>query len=489
MSEALAVSGVTKTFGAVKAVDGVSAAFALGEIAFVCGENGAGKSTLLRIAAGLTTPDAGRVTVLGRPLDPHTPREALARGVAMVEQHFALIDDFDAVENVILGFEPTRRGVVDRAAAEAQIRAIVADLGTTLPLDVPVSALELGDRQRLEIVRALYRKAKIVILDEPTAVLTPMEASALYAVLRRLADRGAAVVVVSHKLDEVEAHADRVTVMRAGKALFSEQPGAARAELVARMTQAIMGELEPGPTAPRGEVGGAVALSLRGVTLGRALTELDLEVRSGEIVGVAGVEGNGQAELLEVLAGAVDPDSGAATPRGGGGAITVVHADRHQDGLVLDASLVDNLVLGEHAQYTRFGVLDLPRMEAAARARLSDAGASFDLQRPARTLSGGNQQKVVMARALAHAESKVLVCAHPTRGVDLGAARAIHARILGAAARGMGVLVVSADLAELRELSHRILVMRKGRVVAELPPEASEEELGRAMLGASEASS
>lgn len=486
------MSGVTKTFGAVRAVDGVSAAFALGEIAFVCGENGAGKSTLLRIAAGLTTPDAGRVTVLGQPLAPHTPREALARGVAMVEQHFALIDDFDAVENVILGFEPTRSGLVDRASAEERIRAILAELGTTLPLDVPVSALELGDRQRLEIVRALYRKAKVVILDEPTAVLTPMEASALYAVLRRLADRGAAVVVVSHKLDEVEAHADRVTVMRAGKALFSEEApreDEGRAELVTRMTQAIMGELEPGPSAPRGTALAAAALTLRGVGLARALEGVDLEVRAGEIVGIAGVEGNGQAELLEVLAGSVVPSAGTSKPRGGDSAITIVHADRHQDGLVLDASLADNLVLGEHAKYTRCGVLDRGRMDAAARDRLAEAGAAFDLERPARTLSGGNQQKIVMARALARAESKVLVCAHPTRGVDLGAARAIHARILGAAARGMGVLVVSADLTELRELSHRIVVMRKGRIVAELPPEATEEELGRAMLGAPEAPS
>ena len=490
----LAAHDVDKRFGEVHAVDRASLSIEPGRIHAVVGENGAGKSTLLKIMAGIALPDAGSVTVDGARLAPHSPAEAIRRGVGMVQQHFALVDVFTALENVVLGAEPVGPlGRLDLAAARARVAAVSRELGAELPLDVPVSSLGVGDRQRLEITRALVRDARVLILDEPTAVLTPGEAEALYATLRRLADAGRAIVVVTHKLDEVRDHADVVTVMRKGRVVTTRAMTRGEGE-VRELAEAIMGSAPAAPSpraaASSGDAGDAshagaseVVIALADVRVGRALRGLTLSVRAGEVVGVAGVEGNGQREMVRVLAGLDAPDAGEVRPSPV--SIAVVHEDRQLEGLVLDAAVRDNAVLGELSRFTRRGLLDLGAIDAEARVRVERSGAPPDLERPARTLSGGNQQKIVIARAVARVEqgARALVLAHPTRGVDIGAAQAIHAEILAAAGRGAAVLIVSSDLAELRALSHRICVMARGRVAAELSPTASDQEIGAAMLG------
>ena len=485
---------VTRHLGEVRAVHDVTVAFQPGEIHAVCGENGAGKTSLLKIVAGMITPEAGEVFIGNGPLVPHTPAEAIARGVAMVLQHFALVPAFTALENIIMGSEPTGRfGVLDVHAARTRIEAIMKDLGTSLPLDDRVEDLGVGDRQRIEIARTLYRDAELVILDEPTAVLTKTEAAALYATMRRLADSGKGIVVVTHKMDEVRAYADVVTVLRRGELVFTrrlDRSGDIAAQ-VDEVTQAIMGAV-PGAAdklSSQAHVDVAkdapVVLAFEDVHVGRALHGLSLTVRAGEIVGMAGIEGNGQRELVGILAGEVPVDRGSVKR----GTVAIVHEDRQHEGLVLDATLRDNIVLGELGSFANaVGWLDLGRLEQEAGARLARSGAPNDLDRAARTLSGGNQQKVVVTRALARPASAVVV-AQPTRGVDLAAAVAIHADLLAAAKAGAGVLVMSVDLDELRTLSARILVIARGRIVAELPSTATDDEIGRHMLdlGAREA--
>jgi ABC-type uncharacterized transport system ATPase subunit len=417
----LELDAIDKSFGALRAVRAAALKIAAGQIHAVVGENGAGKSTLLRVAAGILVPDAGRTLIDGAPLAPHTAAEAIARGVAMVEQHFALIGVFTALENLMLGLEPTVGpfGALDGARARAAAERAMHELGVDLPLDERVENLGVGDRQRLEIVRALVREARIVILDEPTAVLTPGEAEALYGTLRHLADGGRAVVVVTHKLDEVQAHADRVTVMRHGRTVMTDvvRRDASREEELAALAHAIMGG-DPPPLVTRERSSpGKVRLAVSGLAFGRSLVGVSFEVRAGEIVGIAGVEGNGQRELVRVLAGLEEADAGSV--RGGEAGIAVVHEDRQVEGLVLDASVLDNLLLGGLEAFDRRGILDLQAMvrEAGERSR------RFGITPPdplllARELSGGNQQKIVMARAIARMGTGAgwsLVAAHPTR--------------------------------------------------------------------------
>lgn len=486
--------GVTRFLGEVRAVHDVTVEFRPGEIHAVCGENGAGKTSLLKIVAGMLAPTTGEIFVGTDRLDPHTPAEAIRRGVAMVLQHFALVPAFTALENIVMGSEPTRSlGILDLRSARTRIAAIMKDLGTTLPLDERVEDLGIGDRQRIEIARTLYRDAELVILDEPTAVLTKSEAAALYATMRRLADAGKGIVVVTHKMDEVRDFADVVTVLRRGELVFTrrlDRAGALAAQ-VDEVSNAIMGAV---PGAAENKAANAhveVAanapdvLVFDDVRVGRALHGLSLTVRAGEIVGMAGIEGNGQRELVSILAGELAPERGTVKAD----AVELVHEDRQHEGLVLDATLKDNIVLGELARFAgRTGWLDLPAFEKEAQARLDRSGAPKDGARVARTLSGGNQQKIVVTRALAR-PAKAIVIAQPTRGVDLAAATAIHAAILGAARAGAGVLVTSVDLDELRTLSNRILVIARGRIVAELPNTATDDEIGRHMLdlGAREA--
>jgi simple sugar transport system ATP-binding protein len=480
----LVVREVDRRCGAIQALRGASLEILPGRVHAVVGENGAGKTSLLKIAAGLIVPDAGDVHIDGARLAPHTAAEAIRRGVGMVQQHFALVDVFTALENVVLGVEPTRAlGRLDLRAARAKVEQVARELGTTLPLDARVESLGVGDRQRLEIARTLYRDARFLILDEPTAVLTPAECDALYVTLRRLADAGRAVVVVTHKLDEVRDHADIVTVLRKGEVIETRAitRGGGEAEMKA-LAQAIMGSGVPSPVTREAGTRGDPVITVSGVSLGRALRGVSLSVRAGEIVGVAGVEGNGQRELVRLLAGLDAPDAGTVRPRAD--EVAVVHEDRQVEGLVLDATVRDNVLLGDLARFTRYGVLDAAAMDREADARVAQAQAPRALDATARSLSGGNQQKLVVARAMARVErgARALVLAHPTRGVDIGASRAIHAEVLAAARRGVAVLVLSADLHELRTLCDRICVIARGQIAAEFPPEATDQEIGRAML-------
>jgi simple sugar transport system ATP-binding protein len=455
----------------VLAVDDVSLTFDFGRIHAVVGENGAGKTTLLRIASGRLAPDEGT-------------RRAEGVTVSMVEQHFALAGALSALDNVMLGAEPVRAfGRLDRAAARARAEQSALEIGAEVQWDARVESLGVGDRQRLEIVRALVREARVVILDEPTAALTPGESQRLYATLRRLADSGRAVVVVTHRLDEVREHADQVSVLRRGRMVSTRVLESRDEAMLRAIARDVMGGDEPAraPSTPR-RVGEA-CIELRRAWRAPGLRGATLTVRAGEIVGIAGVDGNGQRELVRVLAGLESLDAGELRSEG----VAVVHEDRDAEGLVLDASVRENLVLGELANFTRFGLVDRRALEREATARLELGGIEpRDLDLPARALSGGNQQKVVVARALARAARVTgIAFAQPTRGIDRAATLAIHDAIVRAAEEGKAILVVSADLDELRELCDRILVLARGRIEADLPPHAPDAHFAEAMLGAS----
>jgi simple sugar transport system ATP-binding protein len=475
---ALRLAGIHKRFGELWAVRGADLEVRTGAIHAVVGENGAGKSTLLKIAAGILAPDEGEVWTFGERPARYDARRAQAAGVAMVQQHFALFDGLTALENIILGAEPTRAGGrLDLATAAQRAARVFEQLGASVPLHAKVGTLGVGDKQRLEIARVLFRDARVIILDEPTAILTPGEVGTLYLTLRRLASEGRAVVVVTHKLDEVDAHADVVTVMRRGETRGT-RPVARGADVARLAGELIGGEPLPGLRAEAGPLG-ETRLAVRSLVSGRALQGVTLEVRAGEIVGIAGVLGNGQSELIRVLGGVLSADAGEVVA----GRIEVVHEDRQTAGLVLDSTVEENVVLGELRQFTHGGLVDDTEVRAAAVARIDRfAIRPADPRLPARALSGGNQQKIVLARALAR-EPDVLVVAHPTRGVDLVAAHAIHEQILAAAARGTAVLLIGADLTELRCLCRRILVMVRGRIVAAFPPSTDDDTLGAAMLG------
>lgn len=491
---ALAVDHVTVRFGTLAAVVDAPFQAEASRIHAVCGENGAGKSTLLKVAAGLLRPASGRVSIAGVPLEPFGAKRAAELGVRMVQQHFALIDSLTVLENVALGV--THPGLrAEPAGLRARLRAVFEELGVRIEEDAPVETLGVGDRQRVEIARTLVHDARVLILDEPTAVLTPGEARTLYTTLRRLADRGRAIVVVTHKLDEVRAFADDVTAMRKGRVLYSKAlpiDAGERARAIDELAQALVGEAHLEPLRRTSTAAHDIVLSLEHVSA-PPLADVSLQVHAGEIVGIAGVEGNGQHELIEVLARirrrAVPRRelADASRERIEGGPCVVVHADRQTDGLVLDATLRDNLVLGELGAFCHAGWIDQGKLDAAVSTRFAHARVQSSLDAPARSLSGGNQQRIVLARAFARldAGARVLVLAHPTRGVDMAAAHSIHKDIFDAAARHVGVILISSDLDELRTLSHRILVLFRGRFVGEFSPDASDQDLGRAMLGTS----
>lgn len=489
--ETLRLVGVEKTYGEVRALSGASAEFSAGELHAVVGENGAGKSTLLKIAAGIVMPDAGQIFIENQKLAPHTAREAIRRGVGMVQQHFALVEVLSVLENIVLGSEPgALLGRIDLATPARRARELLADLGFAFRLDTKVEKLGIGDRQRLEIARVLYKKARTLILDEPTAVLTAYEAHALYTMLQALAREGHAVVVVTHKLDEVVTYADRVTVLRKGTRVETRQlppQGQRGPDETHRIAAQVMGGDAPMALPPPPEIAGGAALVLKDVKLGRALRGVSFELHAGEIVGIAGIEGNGQRELVRVIAGLERPDSGLVWPKleKKQRRASVVFEDRHREGLVLSATVRDNIVLGELGAFTSIGIVDAAKMNAEVKKRIDGSGlVPADPELPASAFSGGNQQKIVMARAIARVQGDtgVLVLSHPTRGVDLGGARAIHERILECASRKIAVLVLSSDLAELRALATRILVMSRGRIVAEMPPRASDIEIGEKMM-------
>ncbi len=480
-----------KRIGDCVALAGAHLRVEVGTIHALCGENGAGKSTLMRVVYGLTRADAGQLE-LGGPIDlaHHGVAAARARGVGMVHQHGMLVPTLTLAENAALGREPMRAGLLDLARARRELAEAAARLGEALDPDVRAGALTVGEQQRAEVVMVVARAERLLILDEPTALLTPGEVERLFALLRRVAAGGGAVVLVTHKLDEVTAIADAITVLRAGVTV-AELPGSTEPRAIAR---AMVGGEPPGRAAPppAPAAGAAVVLAARGTD------GIDLAIRAGEVVGVAGIEGNGQRELVLALTGLTRPRRGRVEL--GGADVTAasvaarraaglahVPEDRHRHGLVLDATLAENLTLGRTAEVTgaRGWLIDRGRRRALAERTLIEHDVRpADPDLPARALSGGNQQKLVVARELGRAGVRAVIAAQPTRGVDLAAVAGIHDRLRAIATAGAGVLLVSADLDELFALSHRIVVLHRGRIAGELDQAQLVAPDARARLGA-----
>ena len=499
MERALELRGITKRFGRIVANDGVDFDLRAGEVHALLGENGAGKSTLMSILYGLYRPDEGEVLVDGRPVTIDSPRAAIDLGIGMVHQHFMLIPVMTVAENIVLADEPrTRGGLLDVHAAAARVRELSDRFGLAVSPDATIEDVSVGQQQRVEILRALYRDANILVLDEPTAVLTAQETQDLFAVLRALRDDGKAIVFISHKLGEVLDIADRVTVLRRGKRIDTvPTEGATEASLARLMVgRDVLLRVDKAPLERREPILEVRDLHVRDDRDLPAVRGVDLTVHAGEVVALAGVEGNGQSELVEALTGLRHVDEGAILVEGrdrtGAGARAMVAAgvshiaeDRHRRGLVLNFSIAENLALREYRtpKMSRFGWLSSRRMIAAARSLIRE----FDVrggepQTPAAALSGGNQQKVVIAREIA-ANPRVLVAAQPTRGLDVGAIEFVHRRLIAEREAGRGILLMSLESEEVRSLADRILVIYEGRIVGEFPPDASEEELGIAMTG------
>jgi ABC-type uncharacterized transport system ATPase subunit len=519
---AILMTGVDKAFGPVQANRGASLEVARGEIHALVGENGAGKSTLMRVLAGMYQPNGGRIEVEGRDVTGWSTGAAIDAGVGMVHQHFMLVPTLTVAENLVLGQEPTRTGQLDTARAEREVRELSERTGLVVPADRKVSELSVGEAQRVEILKALYRGARILILDEPTAVLSPPEVRELWQVLRRLrAEAGGTVVLITHKLDEVMDVSDTVTVMRGGRTVGRMRTADTSPREIAKAMVGRAVTLAMDQTGARSEVRGprdadtahlaprTAHLEVRdlvvaGARHAAAVDHVSFSIPPGEIFGVAGVEGNGQTELIEAIAGLRPVVSGQVMLAGSGGALqdltraTVreradsglshIPEDRHARGLVLDYTVADNLILGLQHHFSRGIRLDREPITENARRKV----AEFDIRPPdpalpARALSGGNQQKVVVAREMGR-DFRVLLAAQPTRGVDVGAIEFIHTRLREARSAGKAILLVSADLAEVLALSDRVGVMYGGRLVAVLPrAEASLEVLGRYMTGAAEA--
>ena len=496
---ALEARGIVKRYGPLVANDAIDLVVARGAVHAVMGENGAGKSTLMSILYGMQQPDAGTILVGGRPVVYHSALDAIAEGMGMVHQAFKLFNSLTVWENVVYGMEPSRHGLIDRRAAIASVAAIAARYQLAVDPLAVVGTLSVGVRQRVEILKALYRDARILILDEPTAVLTPQERDGLFAVIRHLAADGRTILFVTHKLHEVMTITDRVTVLRDGRVVESMATSetSPRAIIRAMTGRAVSLTVEKGPAAP-----GAPVLVAEGLTVlsggGRPLVDrASLVVRAGEIVGIAGVAGNGQSELIEALTGLRRPDGGAVSIAGRivtaadvadhrDAGLAYIPEDRATTGTARAASAADNLAMGfqRRPPLARHGLLDLGAVANAARAMIARFGIKIGSETLAvGTLSGGNLQKVVVARELTH-KAPLLIAEQPTRGVDVGAIEFIHAELVAERDRGAAVLLVSAELTEILALADRILVMYEGRILAEVAADsATEEGLGLLMAG------
>ena len=488
--------GITRRFGPVTALDGVHFDLAPGEIHGLLGENGAGKTTLARILAGLLPPDEGRIEIGGRAVTLRSARDARHLGVAMVHQHFSLVPRFTGFENVALfnGEAWTRRGTA-AAGYRARVEARAGELKLEVELDAPVAELGVGARQRIEILKALMSETGVLLLDEPTAVLAPQEVEGLFAVLKRVAGAGTGIVLVAHKLDEVLAVADRVTVLRRGQRVLTEVAAMVSAgELAEAMVGGALpvgggGRGQPRASGPPGAEPAPVA-SLDAVTVGTtgapSLRKVTLTVRSGEILGIAGVDGNGQRTLAAVLAGIRNPDEGTAElPR----EVGWIPQDRGEEGLVNDFTITENVAFALHGQSRcRKGPwLDWAGVEETAGSLMREMDVrAGSPDATAGTLSGGNQQRVVAGREFLRS-GEMLVAESPTRGLDVKATVAVRARIneLGRTGdRPPGVVLISADLDEILELSDRIVVMVRGRLIPVPPAEHNRAAIGELMLGA-----
>jgi simple sugar transport system ATP-binding protein len=511
--------GIHKSFGPVHANRGAELEVGTREIHALVGENGAGKSTLMRILAGLYAPDSGTIEVAApsgelRDVTGWSTAGAIAAGVGMVHQHFMLVRTLTVAENVVLGREPVRGAMLDIARAVDDVKRIGEQYGLRVEPSRLVGELSVGEAQRVEILKTLFRGARILILDEPTAVLSPLEVKELWGVLRRLRDDGATIVLITHKLDEVMDISDRITVMRHGATVARLETRGATPETIARamvgrevrLRIEDEGSASPATSSVLNPQSSLSVTNLVVMNRGRrAVDGVSLRVAPGEILGIAGVEGNGQTELIEAIAG-LRPAASGTIALGGRDVTNVsvrehteaglghIPEDRHRRGLVLDYSVADNLILGDQHKYARGARVAWALDDARIGANAQDEIQRFDIRPPdgalpARALSGGNQQKIVIAREMGGAY-EVLLASQPTRGVDVGAIEFIHAQLRAARAAGKAILLVSAELSEILALADRVAVMYGGRIVATLPRrEATEDRLGPLMTGATDTTS
>lgn len=490
--------GITKNFGSTQALKQVDLELHEGEVLSLLGENGAGKTTLMRVLYGMYAPDKGRMLLDGNPIEFHKPIDAIRQGICMVHQHFMLVPFFTVTENVIAGEEPSRGMFVDRQAARKRVKELIDQYHFDLNPDALVESLSVGERQRVEILKALYRNAKILILDEPSAVLTPSEVENLFASIRILKQNGTSIVIITHKLYETITIADRIAVLRDGE-MINRNVDPKTADVVSLSEMMVGRSIQLDEKQPAKKVGEPFFCvdNLNVVEDGVVkLKDVSFQIRQGEIYGIAGVEGNGQTQLLDAVTGTIAPKSMHLTVGGreiSGDAhdfirnkIGHVPADRMTQGLVLQMSVQDNMILGYHdfKEFSKKGFLRRKFIRDYTKAnvdRFQVKTASVDT--PVGRLSGGNQQKVVMARVLSR-DLDVLVVAHPTRGVDIGASEYLHQQILNFRDQGKAVLLISADLDEVCTLSDRLAVIYGGKLVTECRPEDyTKVQLGLLMTG------
>ena len=501
MSVAIELTGITKRFPGVVDNDDVNLTVEKGEIHAICGENGAGKSTLMKILYGMQPADEGTMKVNGEVVEFTSPTDAIDRGIGMVHQHFMLADQLTVLENVILGAEPTvGGGRINFQQAEAHLSEVAEDYGLTIDVNQMVESLEVGERQRVEIIKVLYRGAEILILDEPTAVLVPQEVEALFDNMRELKASGATILFIDHKLDEVLEISDSITVLRHGKTVATMKNDGVTAHDLAEL---MVGSELPTPDTSESTVTDEVALELRDLAVrseeGRQVVhDINLRIHQGEIVGIAGVEGNGQGELVDAIIGTADISNGSIAFHGRDitndsvrkrreAGVAYVPEDRHHEGLLLSSPLWENAALGHQTQAPYGSAWWLDR--GGAREQTERIREQYDVRTPnidvsAHALSGGNQQKLIIGRELT-SDPEVLVAAHPTRGIDVGAQAAVWDDIRAARRNGLATLLISADLDELIGLSDTIVVMLRGEFVATLSPdEVTPRDLGAYMTGA-----
>jgi ABC-type uncharacterized transport system ATPase subunit len=496
----LELRGITKRFPEIVANDHVDFDLRKGEVHALLGENGAGKSTLMNVLYGLYRPDEGQILINGKPAELGSPKASIENGVGMVHQHFMLIPVMTVAENIVLATEPVHNGVMlDYPVAEKRVQEISTRFGLEVDPRAVVQDITVGQQQRVEILKALYRGADILVLDEPTAVLTPQEAKELFAIVKSLTEQGKSIIFISHKLNEVTEIADRITVLRRGKKIETLPSAGATEEGLARLMvgREVLLRVDKSPGSPGSPLLRVEGLSVeddRGI---EKVSDVSFQVHSGEIVGIAGVDGNGQTELIDAIAGLRRVNAGRnqtgeedVTDEGCRDCLDAglghIPEDRQRRGLVLDFSLAENIALHDydHPPSSRFGWLYPKRLNAKAAKLIQE----FDVrgggpQTAAGGLSGGNQQKVILAREIDR-NPKVLIAAQPTRGLDVGAIEFVHRRLVEERDEGRAILLVSLELEEILSLSDRILVMYEGEIVGEFPPTVSEEDLGVAMTGA-----
>jgi len=497
----LELKGITKRFGPLVANDRIDLSVAPGQVHALLGENGAGKSTLMNVLYGLLQPDEGQIRLDAKPVQFHSPRDAIAAGIGMVHQHFMLVPVFTVAENVTLGIEETNRsGLLDRRKTRRDVRELSRRYGLEIDPDAIVENLPVGIQQRVEIVKALVREASVLILDEPTAVLTPAETDDLFRIIKQLKDGGTSVVFISHKLREVQAIADTVTVLRRGAVVGERPPSASADELAARMVgRSVPLRVSKAPAKPGGVVLDVSDLTVTDETGRIWVNGISFEVRAGEILGVAGVQGNGQTELCEALMGLRPTVSGQVTLNGRDlthatprqrlrAGFAYVPEDRQEDGLIGDFSVADNMVLDvfDQAPFASGINLNLAAIASHAAERVTEFDVrTTSVDTPVGTLSGGNQQKVILARELGR-EHKLLIAGQPTRGLDVGSIEFVHRRIVEQRDQGDAVLIVSAELDEIYALADRIAVMYEGKITGFRSPDVPVSELGRLMAGGSD---